>query len=110
MSEAYEKINSVLGAKGFFEENKDLTTVDEILQKVNETYPEITKEELESFLTEVSMAMHKDELSEADLDQVTGGVTFLTCCIAACVIGGTAYGCYKAGEAIGKAIYNLWGK
>lgn len=111
MSEAYEKINAVLSAPDFFEKNKDLASVEEILEKVNETYPDVTKEELVSFLTEVSEVMHtQGELSEGDLDNVAGGsITFLTCCVAACVIGGTAYGCYKAGKAIGQAIYNLWG-
>lgn len=111
MSEAYEKISSVLGAPDFFEKNKDLASVEEILERVNETYPEITKEELVSFLSEVSQVMHTQcELSEGDLDNVAGGVTFLTCCVAACVIGGAAYGGYKAGEALGQFIYNIWGR
>lgn len=47
------------------------------------------------------------ELSDNEMMNVDGGITFLTACAAVAGVCAAVAGCYKAGAAIGKFIKNL---
>lgn len=97
------KLNQLFANQGFLKVNKDLTSLDEIFDVVVKEIPEITKVELDNYLTSLSEAMEKnsdDELDEAVLENVSGGAILETLATAAGIIT-FAYG---AGFAIGSAI------
>lgn len=103
-----EKLNAIFSKENFFEVNKDVASAEEILKIVNEEYSEITAEELDTYLQELSAEMHKldgadEELKEDDLENVAGGITIGGILL----IGAAAYAGYKAGEKIGEFIYNI---
>ncbi len=91
----------------FVNENANLSSIDAIYEKVVLIEPAISKREVEEFLIAVSELMHRNELSENDLDEVSGGIGLLA--IAAGIVGVCAvFGAtYAIGTAIGKTIYNL---
>ena len=106
-----EKLSALFSKENFFEVNKDVASAEEILQIVHKEYPDITAEELDDYLRELSAEMHKldgedGELKEDDLENVAGGITLGTILL----IGGAAYAGYKAGEKIGEFIYNISSK
>lgn len=47
------------------------------------------------------------ELSAIELNDVEGGIGFLAACAAVAGVCAAVGGCYKAGTAIGKFIYNV---
>ena len=95
-----ERLNKLFGDSEFLKKNTDKETLDEIFTAVSAEIPEITKEELEIYLTAVSKSMSTGEVSEEDLDHVAGGMSWAA---AAAMLGLF----YKGGYAIGKTIYNL---
>lgn len=96
-------LNKLFSDKAFLEANKDRVTLDEIYEAVVAVEPNVTKEELDQYLLQVSEAVavqNQSELSENDLDGVAGGAVALTFTLVAGIIGGA----YAAGLAIGEGI------
>lgn len=101
-----EKLTNIFTAE-FVQANADLDSIDAIYAKVAETNPEITKAELEAFLTTVSDAMHQSELSENDLDSVAGGIGLLAVAGGIVAVCGVFGATYAIGTAIGRCVYNI---
>ncbi len=97
-----EKLNQVF-TKDFIQANKDIGNIDDLYDQVVKVDNSISREEYDKYISELSEAMHHDELSESDLENVAGGFAWP-------VVGGVCALislCYKGGEAIGKGIYYL---
>ena len=97
-----DRLNKLFSDKAFLEANKDKVTLDEIHGAVVAVEPDITKEELDQYLLQVSEAMAgQTELSADELDNVAGGaVVTLSIGLAAGIIAGA----YGVGLAIGEGI------
>lgn len=93
----------------FVQANADLDSVDAIYEKVAEIEPEISKDEVVDFLTNVSVMMNQDEISENELDNVAGGIGLLAIAAGIGTVCGVFIGTYTVGTAIGKTIKNLKG-
>ena len=106
MKTTVERLNELFSNPAFLEKNARKSTLDEIFEAVSAEIPEITKAELDDYLTAVSKAMAEGEVTESDLDDVSGGGIS-----AAAVVGvvasvvGSVRGCYAIGHEIGRAIY-----
>lgn len=93
----------------FVQANADLDSVDAIYEKVAQIAPEIGKDEVVEFLTNVSALMNQDEISENDLDNVSGGIGLLAIAGGIVTVCGVFGATYAVGTAIGKTIKNLKG-
>lgn len=105
---ATEKLANIF-TPAFVQENSELSTMDAIYAKVSQIDPEITREELEEFLTSVSKAMNESELSAEDLDSVAGGIGLLAVAGGIAAVAGVFTATYLVGTAIGKFVRNVWG-
>lgn len=107
MNTVEERLNALFGNPEFLEKNADKGNLDEIYAVVSAEMSDITREELEAYLVNVSKAMDSGEMSEEALDNVSGGIGFLAACAAVAGVGAAVGACYKGGKAIGQAIYYL---
>lgn len=97
-----ETLNSIFSNTEFLSAHKDCDCYEAIYEAVHGIAPEVSMEELKSYLEMISKAMSDSpELSTSELDSVTGGGITIFGVISA--VGG----CYKIGEGIGKFIYNI---
>lgn len=104
-----EKLNNLFN-EDFLNENSTVSSVEDLYKKVAEKDPTICKEDFEEYISVISNKMHEaDEIGETALDDVAGGFGWAT---AAAIATGAYYACrliswsYKAGQAVGEAIYN----
>lgn len=107
MNTVEERLSMLFGNPEFLEKNADKGTMDEIYAAVSAEMPDVTREEMETFLISVSKSMDVGEVSEEALDNVSGGISFLAACAAVAGVGAAVSVCYKGGKAIGQAIYYL---
>ena len=105
-----EKLNELFSDAECIASIKDMDNMPAIYAAVSVKIPGVTEEELSDYLHTVSKAMAMGEISESDLDNVSGGFGWGALAagigVAATVVG-LINGFYKAGEAIGKFIGNL---
>lgn len=87
-----DKVSAVF-TESFLEKNKDLNDIEQIFAAVVAEDPSITREEFDLFVDTLPDPPAQGEISEADLDNVSGGIAI------------TIAGCYIAGMLIGEAIY-----
>ncbi len=87
----YEKIGEVLSDQEFYTANAKLEKHEEIIKAVQERVPEATESEVDAFLTEVSDVLLSKaeeptgELTEDDLENVSGGIVITLAVIGAVV-------------------------
>ena len=97
------KLNQLFSSREFVEEIGSLTTLNEIYGAVSPRIPELTKEELDTYLGRLSDEVNAhlaEELNDQDMSQVAGGVVLETLATAAAIITFS----YGAGCAVGTAI------
>ena len=81
-----EKLNVLLADPAFYQEGKDVASVEDFMELLRKHDVELTAEEADAVLTQLGMLIaqqNSEELSEDDLDNVAGGLIKL-------VIGGIA--------------------
>lgn len=96
-------LNSLFADRTFLSAHKDCDCYEAIYEAVHAVAPEVSMEELKSYLETISKALpDSSELSASDLDSVAGGgaITFFS-------VVSAVSGCYAIGEGIGKFIYNI---
>lgn len=106
----YEKLNALFANNEYIEKIKGLDNIDGIYEAVVAEIPEVTKEELTAFLTAISERMHTGEISEDELENVSGGFGWAALGAGIVVAGGVVAlinGFYDMGEHLGKFIGNL---
>ena len=99
-----ERLNAVF-TEEFINKNKDISNVDDLYDAVTAVDSGISRESYDEYVKALSVAMHHEgnELSEIDLEDVSGGIAWTT---VAGVIGLITF-CYKGGQAIGEGIYYM---
>lgn len=103
-----DRLGELFCNEEFLQKNADKETVDEIYEAVVAEMPDVSKEEVENFLINVSKTMDVGEISEEELDNVAGGgLTWLGVCAGIYATGQALSFLYKAGKKIGKAIYYM---
>lgn len=107
--ETAEKLNNLF-TESFLEENGNVSSISELYKKVREKDSTISEADFEEYISALSKKMHEDdEMSEDALDEVAGGMGWAT---AGTIAAGIWSACqlisfsYKAGKAVGEAIYN----
>ena len=102
-NEVLNRLNVVF-TKDFIEENKDVSDLSVLYEKVVAVDSTIERSDFDEYVNLLAKGMNAEEgeLEEDDLDAVSGGVSW-TVVKGVCVLVTL---CYKAGEAIGKAIKN----
>lgn len=94
-----ERIGAVLSEKAFYEAYENVTTPEDLVAAVQQKVPEATVEEIDQFLTKVSEQLQSNEaeLSENELENVSGGVAITLTVAGVCafikgaaVVGGAA--------------------
>lgn len=107
--EVAEKLNNLF-TPGFVDQICNLTSIDALYEEVSKVDATISKTDFEEYIETISKKMHEsDEISEAALDDVAGGFGWATAVsIAAGIKAATDLisFSYKAGKAVGEAIYN----
>lgn len=106
----YEKLNELFANKAFIEQIKNLDNMRMIHEAVAAEIPGITLEEVEKYLKAVAEAMHTGEISEEEMENVSGGLGWAALLGGIKVAGAVVAligGCYKVGESVGKFIGNL---
>lgn len=80
-----EKLNALLTNPDFYVEGKDVKSVEDFVELLRKHDLELTPEEADGVLAQLGMLIEQEngELSEGDLDNVSGGIVKL-------VIGGLA--------------------
>ena len=70
------RLDKIFAQPSFYEKNKDVDSFEGIYEAVTEIDPEIEKEELDMYLKQLSKELQNsdDEMSEDDLDNVSGGI------------------------------------
>lgn len=99
-----EKLNAIFGDPKFLAENRSLDNFEDIYSSVLTRDGTVTRDELQSYLEQLSsqMQIHEgDELTENELSNVAGGGIGVV--VAAKMIAG----CYTLGYGLGKFIYNV---
>jgi len=71
-----EKLNALLADPAFYQEGKDVTSVEDFVELLKKHDVELTVEEADAVLAQLGMliAQQNGELSEDDLDNVAGGI------------------------------------
>ena len=98
-----DKLNSVF-SESFIYENKNISDLSVLYEKVVAVDSTVERNDFDEYVSMLAKGMNAEEgeLEEDELDAVSGGIAWET-------IGGICALitlCYKAGEAIGKAIKN----
>ena len=105
-----EKLNHIFTAD-FLEANMNISTIDSLYEKVFELDNSICRSDFDEYVGVISEKMHAvDELDVENLDEVAGGFGWSTAvAIAAGIKAATDLisFSYKAGKAVGEAIYNF---
>ena len=105
-----EKLNELFSDAEYIASIKDMDNMPAIYASVSVKIPGVTEEELSDYLHTVSKAMAMGEISESDLDNVSGGFGWGALAGGIAAIYGViklVNGCYTAGENLGKFIGNL---
>lgn len=106
MTNTQMRLNGLFTDESFLRANENCGSFEEILCAVRSREPDVSREELDGYLTCVSRMMD-GEISDEDLDCVSGGVTFLGACAAITAAVGALSALYGASKEIGKAIYYM---
>ena len=105
-----DKLNELFANDEYIQSIKDLDNMAAIYASVSAKIPGVTEEELSEYLTAVSKAMAAGEISENDLDNVSGGFGWAALGAGIAATYGVVKlinGCYTLGENLGKFIGNL---
>lgn len=96
-SEMLTKVQTLMESEEFGKEIENIETAEELKEALGSHGIEITLQEVEEICT--SIASEKDDFSEGDLDDVTGGFGFVAGCA---IVAGTWAVSYVAGYVAGK--------
>lgn len=98
-----ERLNKLFSDKEFLEQNKDHESFEQIYTAVVAQMPDITEAELDAYLCKLAKGLKTGELSENDLENVSGGIVWEAVGAAIGVVSavwtvGTAIGRYLKGR------------
>ena len=97
-----DSLNNVF-TEDFIRTNSSIGNIDDLYDKVKAADPGIAREDFDAYVRSISDSMHTGDLSEADLENVSGGIAWEAVAGACALI--TV--CYKGGEALGRGIYYM---
>ena len=103
----FDKLSVLFSESAFVESIKDLDNLDAVYAAVASKIPEVTKDEVENFLTAIAANVGTGEITDDELDNVSGGIGFLAVVGGAAAVIGLMNGCYTMGNNLGKLIGNL---
>ena len=98
MKTVEERLNELFSNREFLEQNKNKGSFDEIYAAVATQMPDITEEELDAYLGKLANGLNAGEMSEDDLDNVSGGIIWAAVGTAISIVGGV----WTVGTAIGR--------
>lgn len=97
--ETLNKVSTLVKKEEFGEEIKDISTAAEFVEAFAAHGIEVTEEEVVEICEALVAGANADELSESELDCVSGGFVQ-----GVLILGGAYIACYVAGRIIGKKI------
>lgn len=98
MKTVEERLNDLFSNKEFLEQNKDKGSFGEIYAAVAALVPGVTEEELDAYLGKLANGLKAGELSEDDLENVSGGIVWAAVGTAIGIVSGV----WTVGTAIGR--------
>lgn len=103
MNTVEERINELFANSDFVDRIRDLDTFDAVFEAVSKEIPDATKSDLDAYFTKIGEHMSKGELTEDDLEDVSGGVIGTLAVLGAVAkLGAYVAACYGVGVVIGK--------
>ena len=100
-NEMMKKAQELFESDAFGKEIETFETVEEIKKALESHGVEISLEETEQICVGIASSQKKDELNEDDLNNVSGGVGFLTAIAVTAAVWGVSY---VTGYVVGKII------